>query len=159
MMATAFEILLDFPESKTAYFVDTVNKRLQSSRLRTGTRTRTTKKGVIKHPGLILPAVWAGQFYDLRNSIVHGDSVSLRHLRYRNRNQDSNHKWLTHLIVADLVFYELVIRLLFDDGLIGKSARKLGKDFGVPPETFFGMFYGFDNAYQAVGWLKKGCKA
>lgn len=69
MMATAFEILLDLPRrDKTRCFVQAINDKLQSQQFRSGTRRTRTKK----YPGLILPAISAGAFYDLRSHIVHG---------------------------------------------------------------------------------------
>ncbi len=113
MMATAFEILLEFPErGQTAYFAEQVDKhlRLKESIL----KKRPDKNG--KEYEACLAAWWAWDFYDLRSRIVHGDTITVEDLRYKN--------WLTHLIVADLVLRELVMRILYQYGCFGEKLRR-----------------------------------
>jgi hypothetical protein len=162
MMATAFEVILDFPENgKAKYFVDELQKRLGHSRMRKG--TRKTRKG-IKFSGLYLPAVWAGDFYDLRSKIVHGDDVPPSRLRYSNRYLAPNEKWKDHLIVADVVFYQILVQILFDNRLFGEKARRLARecqahsnlDLETSAKGFFEtLFCNFTGTHRHLGWLKK----
>ncbi|MEJ2147801.1 MAG: HEPN domain-containing protein [Acidobacteriota bacterium] len=157
MMATAFEVLLEFPTfSKTAYFVETIDKRLSSTDLRT--RTRRFGKNGQKRQRVNLPAFWAGQFYDLRSRIVHGSPLSERNIHYTSRNQRKDAKWLSHLIVADLIFYELVLRELFDRDLLIPDVGALtdgAEDRDGFRRALFGMFCGFSRVYDQLGWRKQ----
>jgi hypothetical protein len=72
-VATAFEILLDFPDfGKAAHFANRVNQLLPPNRLPTTTRAwgprgaQTTENDV---------GWWCRDFYDLRSRIVHGERV------------------------------------------------------------------------------------
>lgn len=113
MMATAFEILLDFPErEKRRYFIKEIDARF-----------RLAESFLVELPdgqggtlSVCKAAEWAGQFYKLRNDIVHGDEVNPERLRYK--------QWVTHLIVADLVMLEWVKRLLYEHGCLGHRFRE-----------------------------------
>jgi hypothetical protein len=160
MMGTAFEILLDFPErGKTRHFVDTVHRTLDFEHFRKGTRITPQGRKFQRN----LAAVWAGKFYDLRSKIVHGDRVSVGQLRYSNRNLDEEMKWLTHLIVADVVFYDLLIHLLYNNEYLGDRAREMVQDFPGEPagdiheleEACFRFQYGAERVHRSLGWLKQ----
>jgi len=152
MMATAFEILLDFPESgKRRHFIDQINSNLclSDSYMVEMQDGRNGTFNVCK------AAEWAGQFYNLRNDITHGDVVPYERLQYKD--------WITHLIVADMVMLELVKRLLYKHRCIGDYLRhraaEWAKDSPDPPEKFeerllAGMF-GLDveGVHEALGWV------
>jgi len=108
MVATGFEILLEFPkDGKRRYFTDYVENNISSDKFARG--TRTDHKG--KSFEMSLASCWAWDFYNLRSTIVHGDSVPYQDLIFRD--------WITHLIVSDLVFLECTKRELFRNKCIG----------------------------------------
>lgn len=152
MMATGFEILLQFPrEGKRKHFVDYMEKHIASNDFHKD--NRTTDKG--KSFTLSLAGCWAWDFYELRSLIVHGDTVPPA-LIYKD--------WITHLIVADLVFLECVKRELFDHKCIGNNVRSCAKEFdklfhnnseGTPTEPLARWFLGFNDVHRALGWIPK----
>lgn len=151
MMATAFEILLQFPrEGKRKHFVDYMEKYVASNDFYRD--NRTTDKG--KTFTLSLAGCWAWDFYELRSGIVHGDSIPLQDLIYRG--------WITHLIVADLVFLECVKRALFDKKCMGNNVRSCAGEFAKPfrkepnnrsIERLARWFLGFNDVHRALGWI------
>jgi len=161
MMGSAFEILLDLPEGqKSRNFIDSVHIILHSDDFRMGTGVRHIKK--TKFP-CNLAGLWAGRFYDLRSRVVHGDRVSVRNLRYTNRYIEEDMKWVGHLAVADVVFYDLVAHLLFENHLLGRQARKMAQDLSKTSsssiqeleKSCFGWLHGSKDVHKSLGWLKK----
>ncbi len=153
MMATGFEILLQFPrKGKRQHFMDYMKKKVTSDKFIKD--TRITDKG--DKLNLSLVEWWASDFYELRNRIVHGDQVPESDLIYRD--------WITHLIVADLVFLECVKRELFEYKCIGNNIRSHAKKFdkmfpnepeGVSIEPLARWFLGFNNIHRALGWIPR----
>jgi hypothetical protein len=151
MMATGFEILLQFPrEGKRRHFVDYMEKHVASNEFHKDNRTTDKEKTFF----LSLAGCWAWDFYELRNHIVHGDSIPLKSLIYRD--------WITHLIVADLVFLECMKRVLFDQKCIGNNVRSCAKEFAKSKEPNNGSieplarwFLGFNDVHRALGWIPK----
>lgn len=153
MMATGFEILLQFPrERKRKHFVDYMEKHIASSAFHKD--NRTTDRG--KSFNMSLVGCWAWDFYELRSRIVHGDLIPSNDLIYRD--------WITHLIVADLVFLECVKRELFEHKCIGNNvrshAKKLDKLFSNEPEgasiePLARWFLGFNSVHRALGWIRQ----
>ncbi len=153
MMATAFEILLHFPrQEKRKYFVEYMEKHVASDKFHKDNRTAQNGKTF----PLSLGGCWAWDFYELRSRIVHGDQVPATDLIYRG--------WLTHLIVADLVFLECVKRDLFLHGCIGENVRACTKKWhelfpGEPLDTLektvARWLFGFSNVHEALGWIPK----
>jgi len=152
MMATAFEIFLEFPErGQTAYFAEQVDKRL---RLKDSFLVKRTDSKGTEHEAC-MAAWWAWDFYDLRSRIVHGDAVTAEDLQYKD--------WITHLIVADLVLLELVKRLLYEHGCIGEKLQNHVERFASlssePPEAIeeallpgiLGL--GLEDVHEALGWI------
>jgi hypothetical protein len=97
---------------------------------------------------------WAWDFYEIRSRIVHGDLVPARDLIYKD--------WLTHLIVADLVFRECIMRNLWSQGLIGENihfrAKELYKENRVDPvnkieEVLMRWFFRFNSVHEALIWI------
>lgn len=153
MMATAYEILLDFPESgKRRHFIDQINSklRLPDSYM---VEMQDGRGGTF---GVCRAAEWAGQFYKLRNDITHGDQVPYERLLYKD--------WIIHLIVADLVMLEWVKRLLYERGFFGddlrRRAAKWAQDFGGSAEDseqalLPGMLgLGLEDVHEALGWIE-----
>lgn len=151
MMATGFEILLQFQrEGKRKQFVDYMENHIASDDFYKATRTSHRERSFT----LSLAGCWAWDFYELRSQIVHGDTVPLSNLIYKD--------WLTHLIVADLVFLECVKRELFDHKCIGNNVRSIeeGDDKLFPNESkrtsndsTVGWVLGFDDIHRALGWI------
>jgi hypothetical protein len=151
MMSTGFEILLKFPKNgKRKYFVEYLENIIASDEFNRG--TRTTHKG--KDFNLSLAGCWAWDFYELRSKIVHGDSVPLSELIFKD--------WLTHIIVSDLVFWESIKRELFKINCIGqnvyKCASKITKSTSAEEkdaitEMLTRWFLGFKDVHKALGWL------
>jgi len=157
MMATAFEILLQFPrKNKRKYFVDYMEKNIASDNFNKD--NRATDKG--KTFQLSLAGCWAWDFYELRSSIVHGDHVDPKQFKYKAPDRN----WLTHLIVADLIFWECVKRELFNQKCIGDDVRKCAKEWDkvfpnepeeTPEKPLVNWFLGFNDVHKALGWLKE----
>ena len=162
MMATAFEILLQIPEGpgKTANFIQAIESRV----LRPSTKHDTRKveirvgkkKGTKKSVNRSLPGWWAEGFYDLRSRIVHGDPVDVRRLKYR--------RWLTHLIVADLVFGQCLIEDLYAMNAFGAEIRRLSREYdrlcagrpaGWNEQHLKDQLFGFADVHRKLGWLPR----
>lgn len=151
MMATTFEILLQFPRNeKRRYFVEYMEKHIASGDFLKD--TRTTDRG--KSFNLSLAGCWAWDFYELRSQIVHGDLIPLKKLIYRD--------WVTHLIVADLVFLECMKRELFAHKCIGNNVRSCAKEFdkmfpneqeGIGIGPLERWFLGFKDVHRVLGWI------
>jgi len=149
MMTTAFEILLQFPrERKRQHFVRFMEDHIASSSFLKDTRTngRKTYK-------LALVACWAWDFYEVRSRIVHGDLVPTSQSAYRG--------WVTHLIVADLVFWECLTRELFNQQCIGDIVRACAEEIEklltssdeTSSDQLLGTFLGYDEVHKALGWI------
>lgn len=79
-----------------------------------GAHTRTHESGRVFD--LSLPACWVWDFYNLRSRIVHGDQVQAQELVFGD--------WITHLIVADLMFLLCMQAVLFDLRFLGDDVRQ-----------------------------------
>ena len=150
MMCTAFEILLDFPEDKkSVYFAEQVDKRLKKDSSVTEPRKhRNTPYTRIR------AAWWAYDFYQLRNKIVHGGEFKPEDGEYKD--------WINYSIVADLVFWELIVKELTDNNCLGERARKLADELkpqGGAKEDFaelvLSMLMGFGDYHEALDWVTK----
>jgi hypothetical protein len=151
MMATAFEILLEFPQQgKRRHFVDYVEREIADPKCKRETRT---------HEGgrvfdLSLPGCWAWDFYDLRSRIVHGDEVRPQDLLFKD--------WITHLIVADLMFLLCMQALLFEMKFLGEAWRRDAAEMRKSVEArdpladweraFARMHFDIANIHRALGW-------
>jgi len=146
MMATAFEILLQFPRfGKRKHFVCYTEQHIAFDKFFRNTR---------RTHDLSMAGCWAWDFYEIRSRIVHGDLVPACDLIYKD--------WLTHLIVADLVFRECMMRSLWNQRLIGEnirsSAKELCKKNQVDPvnkieEVLIRRSFRFNNVHEALGWI------
>jgi len=152
MLATAFEVLLEFPRNgKRKYFVEHMESEIRTPEFRADTRTDNSGK---THT-LSLVGCWAWDFYELRSRIVHGDPVATEEIQYKG--------WITHLIVSELVLLECVKRLLYKHGCLGEGLRRraaeLAKDSLEPVEAFedamlTGMLgLNLDGVHEALGWI------
>jgi len=153
MMTTAFEILLQFPRwNKSNYFMDYIERHIASDEFLK--EERDTHKGEkCTHS---LAGWWASDFYKLRNQIVHGDYIPPDNMIYND--------WVTHLIVADLVFWECVKRKLFKykclDNNISSFAKEFEKMFpgepqGTSIEILARWLLGFNDVHRALGWIRE----
>lgn len=150
MITTAFEILLQFPKwDKRNYFIDYMEKHIASDKFNKETRTANNGKRTLSLAGW-----WANDFYELRNRIVHGDQIPSSDLIYKH--------WITHLIVADLVFWECLKRELFKYKCLGdkvySEADRFDKMFpdepqGTSIELLARWLLGFNDVHKALGWI------
>jgi hypothetical protein len=153
MMATAFEILFSLPRhQKTAAFISEVRRRLDRAK----TRTKTDTDSIGKARTYSLPGWWADDFYDLRSRVVHGDAIKASRMKYKG--------WLTHLIVADVVFGQCLWSELYDLKLVGKDTRKLSKQYdrlcpgqpkGWNEQRLKDWLNGDTKTHERLGWLPK----
>ena len=158
MMATAFEIILNVPNtrSKKIWIAEQIEKRCAGPRSLKKTR-RYGKGKAFTRPKI---AWWAHDFYDLRNFIVHGDPINRRRLQHKAHGKS----WITQLIVADIVFWECVTRELYDHKCIGANARSCSADWakmfpnepaGSIEANLANWFLGYDDVHRSLGWLPK----
>jgi hypothetical protein len=143
MMSTAFEVLYDVPNiaGKSDYFADKIDLIFNSTKL-----IKTFKKIGKVNKKHTLAGWWGWDFYKLRNRIVHGDSVDTVELIYKD--------WLTHLIIADLVFLKSVIKNLYSFGYYAQDVKKL---FEKSPdqeaeENMINFITGFSGLFKHLGW-------
>lgn len=104
MMATAFEIIFDVPNvpDKKGFLADKIDQTLaQHGHIQI---TRAYGRNNSESKTRSAAAWWGWDFYKLRNSVVHGDNLPLSSLIYSD--------WITHAIVADMLFYTYIIFLL-----------------------------------------------
>jgi len=127
MMATAYEIIFDIPNipNKAGFLADEIDSAVAQSKFNQETR----KQGKNQSKKRSAAAWWGWDFYKLRNSIVHGDNIPLSQLIYSD--------WITHAIVADLLFYAYINYLLSDGGFFDDKTN-------LPT---------FDGAYKLFNWM------
>lgn len=155
MMATVFEALLKLPSrEQSRKFAHYIEKNIASDNFIKYIRTRKNESIKMSSAGW-----WVLNFYDLRTRIVHGKPIVPEEFKYKG--------WVSHLNVADIVFWEClqqellahgcidddlypdeknidkILDELFPDEPRGRSARKLTK-----------RFLGFNNVHKALGWIK-----
>lgn len=143
MMSTAFEIMLEFPRNgKRRHFVEKVDSLLKTDK----TRQTLVNDSRGNPQNVSAPAEWASSFYRLRSEIVHGDEVAPEQLRYLD--------WISHLIVADIVFFQCVRFELYEYGLLGASTRAAIAQSGrnAMTELLEHQLLGFDS-HEALGWI------
>jgi len=147
MMGTAFEILLNVPEEtrgKASYMAEQVEALCTFKESVKATRVMGKKQLQIER---CLISWWLYDYYKLRNDIVHGKKVTSDRFRY------STDSWLSQLIVADVVFYQIIEKLMID--LISESS--LGQP--IDPEDIDARTavliksMKFTYVHKALGWL------
>jgi hypothetical protein len=162
MMGTAFEVLLDFPDgkSKSLYFIQQIEAHIKKDNF-----IMREQEGVDhKMHNYSLAGWWGWDFYRLRNSIVHGDKMDKERLRFQEGN------WITHSIVADLVFLQFVKLELLKNGCFSENAQRWkeiweslpDKPFKSPEkssqdlqEILFENIIDFDDVHRSLGWIPK----
>lgn len=121
LLATAFESLLYFPSrsAKKAYFASYINDRFSLKNSRKGTRKELRKKYPKVRFSLI--SCWAYDFYNLRNSIVHGNKINDENLRFKKGF------WFSQMDVAVLVFADCLEEIIREKKLIKGKKIRIGK--------------------------------
>ncbi|HUT55465.1 MAG TPA: hypothetical protein VM658_18895 [bacterium] len=117
MMATAFEIALDVPEkerNKQKFIAEYIERLIYCCDLSKSERCLGKTNVVHTNVGW-----WARDFYTLRNGIVHGDKVEEINIQY----DETNINWMDHLIMADLMLYYCIKKLLLYNTAWGESRR------------------------------------
>lgn len=129
MMAAAFEIIFDIPNvrDKASFLSDKIDQTIALSSFIQA--TRQYGKNNEKRKTRSAASWWGWDFYKLRNSVVHGDNIPMSDLIYSD--------WITHMIVADMIFYAYVVYLLQSTGYIEN-------DYQSP---------GFAEVYKLFSWL------
>ncbi len=153
-MATAFESLFDLPESgKQEEFARKIERLVFDTRMRRSGRLRRSGQRL----DLSLAGCWGWDFYEIRSRLVHGDQVPAADF--------ATASGIPHLVVADLVFRECILRQLFELRCFGDEIRQAAATFegtleGVPegPEPFdslewaVNMHLQFDRTHEEFGW-------
>jgi hypothetical protein len=98
---------------------------------------------------------WSYDFYELRNSIVHGDNVPPERLKYNNK--------FSHIDIADIVFYECMIDIilgfyLYDRLSLGDKCKLILfgskiKDNSIKNLTSE-LWLSANSIHKAFGWIK-----
>ncbi len=152
MMATAFEVLLEFPKGrKSHYFAQKIEEWLGNSDCVHETRSLKSHDGEKEDHTLSKAAWWAYDFYQLRNRIVHGDRVELDDTYYNSH--------ITQRDVADAVLYDIVCLMLHRRGCLackpdlaalcsGDSADKQQLE-----EYLLLQEAGLDDVHRCLGWM------
>ncbi len=152
LLATAFEGVIDFPSRsvKKAYFAKYVNDRffIKNSRKSTRKELRT------KYPGVSFSSVacWAYDFYNLRNSIVHGDNINFEKLRFKKG------LWFSQMDVACLVFADCLEEIISAKRLIKGDKTKIGK--WLMNDSFIDDIFesrgqrNWEKHHKVLGWIR-----
>jgi len=150
MMCTAFEIILQVPNksNKKSWIANKLDELCKTKKMSAQCRELGGK--IVNHTKL---AWWAYDFYDIRNAVVHGDQIDEERLKFKESQCGS---WLNQLIVADLVYWECVIRLLFQKQLIYDTpqghveSQNVDNNDEIANEVI--MRLEFDRVHKALGW-------
>ncbi len=156
-MATAFESLLDLPDrDKQAVFANRIQRFVYDNHMRRDVRRRRSGGDL----DLTLAGCWAWDFYGIRSRLVHGDEVPGGDFRIATGTP--------HLLVADLVVRECLLRHLLELGCFGadihESAGRMERAIGdLPegPEPFDPFKWAinhhleFDRIHEALGWSER----
>lgn len=155
MMATAFEIVLQVnSKEKKKYIAEQLKKRFSNDLSIIEERKIGKNKKDVSFPKI---SWWAWDFYDLRNKIVHGDNVGSQELI----GGIARREWLTHLIVADLVYLEIIVNELFNNKLIGEAERDFNAEIAsmcpdAKPKSYEDIMMDdmldFSDVHKALGW-------
>jgi len=156
MMSTAFEILLEFPEhykngGKSGYFADKLDEKIARNNFR-----KFCNHSVIGD--------WGWKFYKLRNKIVHGEEIGGQDLIYLEANDEDAAQNdepeikspISHLMVADAVFCELVYWQLYGGGYLSQLSKGLLEQFGSDRpmnERLTGESIFFEEYHRKLGWI------
>lgn len=154
--ATAFESLFGLAISgKQETFAKRVESLVTDPEMSRDVRTKRNDKTI----NLSFAGCWAWDFYELRSRLVHGDSVPSAAFNTAHGTP--------HLVVADLVLRECLLRELFQRGCFGADLRdfaeKLDRAFaGIPEdaEPFDALEWAFDlhlkfgDIHKELGWSK-----
>lgn len=153
MMSIAFETLLEIERGKkTEIFAGIIDSIIGYEGLKKDERGYDGNEVT----DYTLAGCWAWDFYTLRNKIVHGDEVSNEEFAIPELD------WISHLEVADLVLYELIIRKLFELECIGEEVNSCKEAFEgmfgngqeeMPLEPVLRWFFGFNKIHKALGWI------
>lgn len=160
MMATAFEVLLRVPKGfRKAAAIGEALDRLCASDAHPRSTVRVGRRESIE---LSPVGKWGVDFYRLRNDIVHGDRIPPDGLLF---DADVS-SWIDHLIVADVVLWEVVIRELISCSLLttpasGTGALAAATFPNTDPDaietaliaTFVSLRFGLSRSHEQLGWL------
>lgn len=161
MMATAFEVLLRVPSGfrKSAAIGETLDRLCA-----TDSHPRSTVQLGRESVELSPVGKWGVDFYRLRNAVVHGDRIPSNGLLY---DADIS-SWVDHLIVADVVLWEVVIRELVACSLLTLPSSRTGELAAATfsntdptaietalRESFVSLRFQFSRSHKQLGWLPR----
>lgn len=161
MIATALEILLNIDkQQKGLQMADILHENFIFPEPILAPRSIPRPRRPQSEEFIPLFSHWALDFYKLRNAIVHGDEIDRELLAY----QTPHRRW--HMrIVAALVYWEWVVRMLYEHNFIGQEVRnyvdKMNKIFnrkmadnGEDEFEIESMVehYHIDDLHMALGW-------
>lgn len=153
-MATAFESLFDLPDfGKQQEFARKIEALVFDAEMRRDVRVKRSGDQL----DLSLAGCWGWDFYEIRSRLVHGDEVPAMDFQSASG--------MPHLVVADLVFRECILRQLFELGCLGanihEAAASLDRNLAnVPegPEPFdplewaINVYLEFGPIHKVLGW-------
>ncbi|MFQ5944248.1 MAG: hypothetical protein ACE5JF_11910 [Anaerolineales bacterium] len=156
-MATAFESLLDLPDfDKQAEFANRIQGLVYDNHIRRDVRRRRSGREL----DLSLAGCWAWDFYGIRSRLIHGEEVPGADFRIATG--------APHLLAADLVFRECLLRQLFELVCFGAEIHESAgimeravADFPEGPEPFDPLEWAinnhlqFDRIHEALGWSER----
>ena len=158
MKATAFEVLLEpnDPFQKRDLMTQRLHNLTDNPKLRRKS-IRISKK---KTRTVNAVAAWLNQFYQLRNAIVHGDTMTPAQL-----NLNASGTTVSHLAIADLVLYEAITWELITRRLAGGQTRRAAHSFvralgktnasDALITRMLSSHFQLTGYHQALGWNKK----
>lgn len=144
MMATAFETLFQLPRNyKKWELTKAIDSRLRRPETKTGSVVDPQQQThIVGHP-----ALWVRDFFELRNKVAHGDALIL--------NQLLVDRWITHLVIADVVFWQCVKYSLYQRRLLGGDIHALQLDPANAPAVRLleDQLLGFDT-HEIFKWVQ-----
>lgn len=154
LLATAFESLLNFPKDiKADFFSNYINDRFKIGRSRKSTRKFwNNKRTICRLKTRSTVAWWAFDFYKLRNSIVHGDSIDFEKLRFKKG------LWFSQMDVACLVFADCLEEIIRARKLIKGKKIKIGRS-SIDDLFIDDLFESrgqknWEKHHKSLGWIK-----
>lgn len=130
MLITAFEVLLPFPKApKAKYFRQVINA------YRSSNKNDIESEIIIDNTKVFVSekALWAENFYKLRNKIVHGDDVRPSDIWFNSDN-------------SNFLNYDLVGCILFNE-CISRAMNEIGSKNSFNQQAW-------ERVYRVIGWVR-----
>ena len=158
MMTIVYEIFFNLHDSRSKRneFRKKLNDLFEDEEIKKEVRKERKNKKI----ELNLAGWWASDFYNLRNSIVHGDDINRKDLSYNSR--------VSFLDIADLVMWRLIILKAYEKDFIDKekinSEKRIinildrlcpenNKDNLKIKAKIMDLSYDFKTIYKVFNWI------